>query len=382
MARRASGLIVSGASVPWAGNSGANIIEYADVSGGALVIADGLPTEFDSDRYIQSSVFNRVIHDLWDFAVDVGQHGLLEWHASQRYALYARIVGSDGNVYYALQPSTGHDPTDTNNSAYWRREVVRASDVNVEAGSSTTELLTPSGLQSLFKASPNDRWKAKEGSFGLVRLATNSETDGGSEGDRVVTPASLRRHLLAPLASPALTGNPTATTQNTNDNSTRIATTAYVQGLVSTIDTDGIVGPRGPRGPQGDPGAAGARGATGPAGPQGERGPQGIQGETGPAGRGDPGPAGPQGERGPRGYTGAAGSDGSDGSDGARGPTGPTGPQGERGPRGYKGDKGDTGSQGPAGAAGGSVKRYDNSSISLSRSSWTTLTGVNNIPSG
>ena len=33
---------------------------------------------------------------------------------------------------------------------------------------------------------------------------------------------------LAPLASPALTGNPTAPTQSANDNSTRLATTAYV----------------------------------------------------------------------------------------------------------------------------------------------------------
>ena len=37
----------------------------------------------------------------------------------------------------------------------------------------------------------------------------------------------------APLASPALTGNPTAPTQLTADNSTRIATTAYVQNVVA-----------------------------------------------------------------------------------------------------------------------------------------------------
>ena len=38
----------------------------------------------------------------------------------------------------------------------------------------------------------------------------------------------------APLASPALTGNPTATTQATTDNSTRLATTAYANNLVNT----------------------------------------------------------------------------------------------------------------------------------------------------
>lgn len=39
---------------------------------------------------------------------------------------------------------------------------------------------------------------------------------------------------LAPLASPALTGNPTAPTQTAGDNSTKIATTAYVDAAVST----------------------------------------------------------------------------------------------------------------------------------------------------
>lgn len=38
----------------------------------------------------------------------------------------------------------------------------------------------------------------------------------------------------APLASPALTGNPTAPTQAATDNSTRIATTAFVKSLAST----------------------------------------------------------------------------------------------------------------------------------------------------
>jgi len=40
--------------------------------------------------------------------------------------------------------------------------------------------------------------------------------------------------LKANLASPALTGSPTAPTQTAGDNSTKIATTAYVNSLVST----------------------------------------------------------------------------------------------------------------------------------------------------
>lgn len=48
--------------------------------------------------------------------------------------------------------------------------------------------------------------------------------------------------LKAPLASPALTGNPTATTQTAGNNSTRIATTAYADAKVSDAITDAVTG--------------------------------------------------------------------------------------------------------------------------------------------
>ena len=47
------------------------------------------------------------------------------------------------------------------------------------------------------------------------------------------TEADAQLALKAPLASPALTGNPTAPTQEAGNNSTRIATTAFVQTAVS-----------------------------------------------------------------------------------------------------------------------------------------------------
>lgn len=230
MARRASGLVVSGSSTPWAGNSGANLIAYSAAAGGALVIGDGLTTAFDADRYIQSSIFNRVIHDLWDLGVDIGQHGILEWHTDQSYAIHARVIGSDGSLYRAVQANDGRDPTNSSNSAYWAEDSGEiASDTTVEAGTSTSAAVTPSGLLSLFAASPNARWQGTEDEFGLVRLATTTEVDAGTSSVRVVTPAGLRRNLLAPLASPELTGDPTAPTQANSDNSTKIATTAFVK---------------------------------------------------------------------------------------------------------------------------------------------------------
>lgn len=41
--------------------------------------------------------------------------------------------------------------------------------------------------------------------------------------------------VVAPLASPALTGNPTAPTQTAGNNSTRVATTAFVQAALSAL---------------------------------------------------------------------------------------------------------------------------------------------------
>ena len=45
-------------------------------------------------------------------------------------------------------------------------------------------------------------------------------------------------NLKAPLSSPALTGNPTAPTQSANDNSTKISTTAFVQGELTGYASD------------------------------------------------------------------------------------------------------------------------------------------------
>lgn len=50
-----------------------------------------------------------------------------------------------------------------------------------------------------------------------------------------VTGLQTNLDAKAPLASPALTGTPTATTAGTGNNSTRIATTAFVQDAISAV---------------------------------------------------------------------------------------------------------------------------------------------------
>lgn len=75
----------------------------------------------------------------------------------------------------------------------------------------------------------------------LANHYTKAETDAGfaplahihDQGDITGLAAALA--LLAPLASPALTGNPTAPTQATGNNSTRLATTAFVQAAITAL---------------------------------------------------------------------------------------------------------------------------------------------------
>ena len=56
------------------------------------------------------------------------------------------------------------------------------------------------------------------------------------------TACNIDLSTLAPKASPALTGSPTAPTQGTSDNSTKIATTEFVRNLINQFKTDGTLG--------------------------------------------------------------------------------------------------------------------------------------------
>lgn len=69
----------------------------------------------------------------------------------------------------------------------------------------------------------------------ISQVITNGVTDKAPSEDAVFDALALK----APLASPALTGNPTAPTQSANDNSTRIATTAYADAKVADAINNG-----------------------------------------------------------------------------------------------------------------------------------------------
>jgi len=93
---------------------------------------------------------------------------------------------------------------------------------------STTNSLDASGHTHAISA-------ASETVKGAVELATAAETTAGTDNTRAVHPAGLKVELdkKAPLASPALTGTPTAPTAPADTNTFQVATTAFAYGVAS-----------------------------------------------------------------------------------------------------------------------------------------------------
>lgn len=66
---------------------------------------------------------------------------------------------------------------------------------------------------------------------GVISWSNNKNLPNPASVD--IPQAVIDRYQIAPIASPAFTGNPTAPTQAKTDNSTKLATTAYVKAVVA-----------------------------------------------------------------------------------------------------------------------------------------------------
>ena len=97
--------------------------------------------------------------------------------------------------------------------------------------------LTTSTAASTYapKASPTFTGTVAGITATMVGLANVNNTSDANKPISTATQTAL--DLKAPLASPAFTGVPTSVTQATSDNSTRIATTAYVQNNIANMPT-------------------------------------------------------------------------------------------------------------------------------------------------
>ena len=195
-------------------------------------------------------VFNQVWGELCTIAWEINRHGCgLPYDDGINYVLPCLVTGSDNVYYEAVQAngpgSTIQDPvTDTSNT-YWNRlvpsqavvddatTIVRgiirlAQHSEVQDGTDDEDAVTSAGLATL---------TATEARRGLIEIANNTEIDNGTDTERAATPSGVARRIntRAPLASPTLTGNPTAPTQSAGNNSIRLATTAFVNQAIATL---------------------------------------------------------------------------------------------------------------------------------------------------
>ncbi len=95
-----------------------------------------------------------------------------------------------------------------------------------------------------FATVPEVNAKAPLASPALTGTPTAPTAPAGTNTTQIATTAYVKNNLgsYAPLASPALTGNPTATTQAAGNNSTRIATTEFVTTAISNLVSDVLGG--------------------------------------------------------------------------------------------------------------------------------------------
>lgn len=122
--------------------------------------------------------------------------------------------------------------------------------VKVNAGATALEFVSGGGSEpsdgdkgDITVSASGLTWTIDAGVIGDTEVSTISATNisitdtgafyVGSEVEAALQEVGAFLALKAPLASPSLTGSPTAPTQTASDNSTKIATTAYVDSAVA-----------------------------------------------------------------------------------------------------------------------------------------------------
>ena len=125
-----------------------------------------------------------------------------------------------------------------------------SDDISTNAGniaSNTSAIATINAKDPVLTLSGDASGTATFTNLGNATLAVTVADDSHAHIIANVDGLQSALNAKAPLASPALTGNPTAPTQGSTNDSTRIATTAFVQGRIddvignagSTLDTLG-----------------------------------------------------------------------------------------------------------------------------------------------
>jgi hypothetical protein len=114
--------------------------------------------------------------------------------------------------------------------------VLKGAGGAVEAATAGTDYLAPSGSGAALTGITAAQVGA-DASGAAATAQSTAETFATSAVATETSRAESAEALLAPLASPALTGSPTAPTQSSSDSTTKLATDAFVQTVATAAQT-------------------------------------------------------------------------------------------------------------------------------------------------
>ena len=185
-------------------------------------------------------LFNQLFREITALLVEINTRGgILAWDSSIFYIHPALVMGSNGKPYISVADSTGVDPvTDTSNSSWTLLEdfiapnastavkgkVELATNAETQAGTDAGRAVTPAGLASRTASTTR---------AGMVERATQAEADAGTDTERYMTPALVKRRIDEEAPADAST---------TVKGKVELATNAEVQ---TGTDTERAVTPAG-----------------------------------------------------------------------------------------------------------------------------------------
>ncbi len=167
---------------------------------------------------------------------------------------HSRNFDPDAKANLASPALTGNPTAPTQAAGNNSTRIATTAFVRQEVNTAIEPLATTAAMNAA------DALKAPLASPAFTGTPTAPTQTAGNNSTRIATTAFVRQELntaieplastaamnaadalKAPLASPALTGNPTAPTQPSGNNSTRLATTAFVQSALTSAVSAGAV---------------------------------------------------------------------------------------------------------------------------------------------
>ncbi len=105
-----------------------NGVTYRDDTVNNATVANG----WKYNNIVPSEIFNRVMYIQTLITKQLDEQGILSWSSATDYVTHAIVMGSDGNLYKALQPSGPStivvDPATESNYVYWDPTAEQAID--------------------------------------------------------------------------------------------------------------------------------------------------------------------------------------------------------------------------------------------------------------